>query len=95
MTFPKLFLAVELVMFADDTKIFREIKTLGDASSLQTDLGRLETWSQTSGLVFNVAKCKAQRITRKTKPIISTYKISNTLLGKYTAEKDLGVWITN
>ena len=31
-------------MFAGDTKIFREIKILGDVSSLQIDLGRLETW---------------------------------------------------
>ena len=44
-------------MFADDTKIFREIKTLGDASSLQKDLGKLATWSQSSGLLFNEAKC--------------------------------------
>ena len=84
-----------VLMSADDTKIFREIRTLGDASSLQIDLGRLKTWSQTSGLVFNEAKCKAQRITSKTKPIMSTYKLNNTLLGKYAAEKDLGVWITN
>ena len=30
-----------VLMFADDTKIFREIKTLGGASSLQKDLGKL------------------------------------------------------
>jgi len=42
MTFPMLFLAVVL-MLADDTKIFRKIRILGDASSLQIDLGRLET----------------------------------------------------
>ena len=30
-------------MFADDTKIFREIKALGDASSLQEDLRKLAT----------------------------------------------------
>ena len=58
-----------VLMFTDDTKIFREIKTLGDASSLQEDLGKLATWSQSSGLLFNEAKCKAQHITRKTKPI--------------------------
>ena len=52
-------------------------------------------WFQTSGLVFNEAKCRAQRITRKTKPIMSTYKLNNILLGTYAAEKDLGVWITN
>ena len=42
-----------ILMFADDTKIFGEIKTLGDASSLQEDLGKLATWSQLSGLLFN------------------------------------------
>ena len=81
-------------MFADDTKIFREIKTLGDASSLQEDLGKLATWSQSSGLLFNEAKCKAQHITRKTKPILSSYKLNNTALELYAAEKDLGVWIS-
>ena len=81
-------------MFADDTKIFREIKTLGDASSLQKDLGKLATWSQSSGLLFNEAKCKAQHITRTTKPILSSYKLNNTALELYAAEKDLGVWIS-
>ena len=78
-------------MFADDTKIFKEIRTLGDASSIQIHLGRLETWSQTSGLAFNEAKCMAQRITRRTKPIMSTYKLNNTLLGTSAVEKDLAV----
>ena len=79
--------------FADDTKIFREIKTLGDVSSLQIDLGKLATWSQSSGLLFNEAKCKVQHITRKTKPILSSYKLIKTALELYAAEKDLGVWI--
>ena len=81
-------------MFADDTKIFREIKTLGGASSLQKDLGKLATWSQSSGLLFNEAKYKAQHITRKTKPILSSYKHNNTALVLYSAKKYLGVWIS-
>ena len=44
-----------VLMFADDTKIFREIKTLDDAFSLQKDLGKLATWSYSSGLLFNEA----------------------------------------
>ena len=83
-----------VLMFADDTKIFSEIKTLEDASSLQKDLGKLATWSQSSGLLFNEAKYKAQHITRKTKPILSSYKLNNTALELYVAEKDLGVWIS-
>ena len=70
-----------VLMFADDTKIFKEIRTLGDASSIQIHLGRLETWSQTSGLAFNEAKCKAQRITRRTKPIIGVANGSSKTLG--------------
>ena len=61
-------------------------------------LNRLATdWahcSQPSGLLFNEAKCKAQHITRKTKPILSSYKLNNTVLELYAAEKDLGVWIS-
>ena len=83
-----------VLMFADDTKIFREMKTLGDASSLQGDLGKLATWSQSSGLLFNEAKCKAQHITRKTKPILSSCKLNNTALELFAAEIDLGVWIS-
>ena len=80
-TFPKSsVLAVEVLIFAVVTKIFREIKTLGNASSLQEDLGRLATWSQSSGLLFNEAKCKAQHITRKAKSILSSYKLNNTAL---------------
>ena len=37
---------------------------------------------------------QAQHITRKTKPILSSYKLNNTALELYAAEKDLGVWIT-
>ena len=50
-------------------------------------------WSQSSGLLFNEA-CKAQHITRKTKPILSSYKPNNTALESYAAEKDVGVWIS-
>ena len=83
-----------VLMFADDTKIFREIKTLDDASSLQKGLGKLATWSHLSSLLFNDAKCKTQRITRKKNPILSSYKLNNTALELYAAEKDLGVWIS-
>ena len=70
-----------------------EIKTLRDASPLQEDLGNLATWSQSSGPHFNKAKCKAQHITRKTKPISSSYELNNTALESYAAEKDLTIWI--
>ena len=45
-----------VLMFIDDTEITREIRTIGNTCSLQTNLGRLETWSQTSGVPFSKAK---------------------------------------
>ena len=48
----------------------------------------------TFGLLFNEAKCKTQHIARKTKPILSSYKLNIIALESYDAEKDLGVWIS-
>ena len=45
-------------------------------------------------LLFNEAKCKAQHITKKTKPILSSFKLNNNALELFAAEKDLGVWFT-
>ena len=65
---PEVISSSSRVLMLDDTKIFREIKTLGDTFSLQKDRWKLATSSQSSGLLFNEANCKAQYITRKTKP---------------------------
>ena len=44
--------------------------------------------------LFNEAKYKAQHITRKAKPLLSSYKLNNTGMELCGAEKDLGVWIS-
>jgi hypothetical protein len=67
-------------MFADDTKIFKEIKSAADADLLQKDFSNLESWSTASGLLFNKNKCHSQSITRKTKPVITTYKMKESNL---------------
>ena len=45
-------------MFANDTKIYKEVKSAADVVSLQSDLNRLDPWSKDSGLTFNETKCK-------------------------------------
>ena len=67
-------------MFADDTKIDKEVKSAADVVSLQQDLNRLDAWSKDSGLTSNETKCKAQRISRKLKPIESSYSIKGKVL---------------
>jgi hypothetical protein len=70
----------EVAMFADDTKVFKAIKTADDAAVLQVDLHNLEAWSSASGLVFNENKCISQTVTRKIKPVIATYKMKDARL---------------
>ena len=46
-------------MFADDTKIYKEIKSRADAASLQADLDRLD------------ASARPRVLTRKPKPVVT------------------------
>ena len=49
-------------LFADDTKIFREIKSPNDEEKLQNDLDELHKWSDTWLLKFHPNKCKVLTI---------------------------------
>ena len=48
----------EVFLFADDTKLFREIVNISDIETLHTDLGELFKWIE-KWLPFNRDKCKA------------------------------------
>jgi len=45
-------------IFANDTKLFREIRTIEDHELLQQDLDNLVEWSNKWPLGFNEANCK-------------------------------------
>ena len=62
---------------------------------LQSDLKNLKHWSSSSGLTFNVKKCKQQRITRKITSTISTYNINDHQLETTNFERDLGVLVSS
>ena len=85
----------QIAAFADDAKIFKEITSTCDVEQLQEDLFDLLTWSDSASLNFNFSKCKAQRITRKLKPVIFVYHMDGCQLEVVSAEKDLGVYITD
>ena len=52
-------------MFADDTKIYREINNAEDTLALQSDLDCLENWTRSWQVKLNPQKCEAMRITHK------------------------------
>ena len=51
----------QIAAFADDTKVFNEITSTGDAEQLQEDLSDLVTWSDSAILNFNYSKRKAHK----------------------------------
>ena len=80
-------------MFADDTKLFKNIKSVRDSEKLQSDLRHLETWSEDSGLKFNETKCKTQCLTRKLTPVTCNYELNNKILIQTECEQGLGVFL--
>ena len=81
-------------LFADDAKIFRNIKTMHDCEILQEDLNSLLTWSNTWKLQFNLSKCKLLRIYRALK-FAYDYKMENSVLETVTEFNDLGVLVSS
>ena len=51
-------LSSKVLKFADDTKVFRPVKTDTDKETLQDDLTKLVTWSEKWQMLFNFDKCK-------------------------------------
>ena len=51
-----------VLLFADDAKIFKEIRSQDDIEAMQRDLRRLENWSEKWLLDFNAEKCATMHI---------------------------------
>ena len=47
----------KVLKFADDTKVFRKIKSDADRQHLQDDLNKLIEWSEKWQMMFNFGKC--------------------------------------
>ena len=47
-----------IYMYADDTKIGRQVATAEDSKKLHDDLNRIQRWSDKLQLRFNSTKCK-------------------------------------
>ena len=82
-------------LFADDSLIYRPIRTLKDSRLLQQDLYALEQWEQTWQMSFRPDKCKLLRFTRSNSPIIFDYYLHNQQLSPVTSHKYLGVHISS
>ena len=62
-----------LMLFSDDSKLYRVINKNSDIISLQEDLTNLHRWSIDSSMTFSTTKCKVLNISRKINSPIRPY----------------------
>jgi len=96
-----------ILLYADDTKIWRQISTWNDHLILQHDVDSLYKWSIKNKMFFHPHKCKVLSVTlhhivedftlpfEKFHYCLDKSNADNTLLDIVEAEKDLGVIFTN
>ena len=74
--------------FADDTKLLRKTREIGDKQQLQDDIDKLVRWSEKWQMFFNFGKCKCLH----TGPSNSgmNYEMGGHILSKTVKEKYLG-----
>ncbi|PFX30471.1 RNA-directed DNA polymerase from mobile element jockey [Stylophora pistillata] len=82
-------------LFADDTKIYRQINNIDDSIALQIDLTTLDLWADRWQMKFNSTKCEVMRITHNRDKKSTRYNISSTVLRNVSNYKDLGVIMTS
>ena len=78
--------------FADDTKVFRKIKSDADRQHLQDDLNKLIEWSEKWQMLFNFGKCKCLHTGHGNED--AQYTMGGTVLNTTLKEKDLGLTIS-
>lgn len=88
---PKAISTACCVLFADDTKIYRVVKTHSDSLLLQTALNDLSTWVKKWDLRLNTNKCAVLHLGRKN--ACHGYVLDGARLAASDCERDLGVFV--
>ena len=78
-------------LFADDSIVYRDIRSPADHHILQTDIQKLTDWSNKWQINFNTSKCHLLTITHKHKPSEFTYTIANQPISRVNSHPYLGV----
>lgn len=83
-----------ILLFADDLKIYLKICSQEDARKLQRDIDTIANWCRANNLELNIAKCNVMSFTRRTEATFQffNYNINSTTLNRVQLIKDLGVF---
>ena len=67
----------KIALYADDTKIWRNIVNYDDHEALQKDISSLLAWANANKMKFHPTKCKILSLTYKLPPNILTFSYKN------------------
>ena len=82
-------------LFADDSILYREIRSPEDTTILQHDLDELHKWEVKWGMSFNPSKCHVMHMTRKKKPILKDYTLKGETLETVESATYLGIELSS
>ncbi len=83
----------EIYLYADDTKIYRRVRSKDDSELLQRDVECMKDWSEQWLMPFHPKKCKYMQIGTKMVDKVG-YSMYETM-EEVSSEKDIGVVIDN
>jgi hypothetical protein len=81
----------DILLFADDVKIWKAISTPDDSKILQENLDALQNWSANWLLQFNTNKCAVLHLQSRINAENHVYTLNNQTLLQVSTERDLGV----
>ncbi len=82
----------KLLLFADDTKLYRRITSHADRVILQGDVDSMFRWAATWLLNYSPGKCKFMSVSNSGEENPeATYSLGDTELNRVSSEKDIGV----
>ena len=84
-----------VILFADDCLLYRDVNNQSDSELLQKDLTNLENREKTWQMKFNPEKCYVIHVTKKKIPLKFDYLLHNHILQPVDNSKYLGVTISN
>jgi hypothetical protein len=88
---PEYLKSSQLRLFADDSIIYKTIKSQKDCDSLQEDIDAAARWESDWLVVFHPDKCSVLTITNKKNPVKHNYLLLNHTLESVSSAKYLGI----
>ena len=85
----------QIKLFADDSVLYRNIRSQNDQVILQNDLDTISSWAEKWLMELNINKCSVLSITLKRNSIFHDYDILGATLKQVTNHDYLGVTISS